>query len=80
LGIRVTLPEAWRSLSLAAVLFGEAQSRFLVFLPPNRISELLELAEPLAVPVETLGELSGPDLALDGIINLDVRELHRWTS
>ncbi|MFI5266914.1 MAG: AIR synthase-related protein, partial [Chloroflexota bacterium] len=75
LGARVTLPEAWRSLTPAAVLFGEAQSRFLVFLPPGRQPELLDLAEPLGVPVEPLGELHGTELSLDGIINLDVREL-----
>ena len=80
LGARLTLPRAWLSLSRAAVLFGEAQSRFLVFLPPSRIQELLDKAGSLAVPVEPLGELGGADLSLDGIINLDVRELQSWTS
>jgi phosphoribosylformylglycinamidine synthase subunit PurL len=75
LGARVTLPEAWRSLTPAAVMFGEAQSRFLVFVPPSRMPELRAAAEPLGVPVEPLGELGGTELSLDGIINLDVREL-----
>ena len=33
------------------------------------------MAEPLAVPIEPLGELGGAGLSLEGIINLDVREL-----
>ncbi|HVA26365.1 MAG TPA: AIR synthase-related protein, partial [Chloroflexota bacterium] len=75
LGVRVTLPEAWSSLTPAAILFGEAQSRFLLFLPPSRLPELQDMATPLAVRVEPLGELDGTELSLDGIINLDVREL-----
>ena len=75
LGAQLALPRALRSLSRSALLFGEAQSRFLVFLPSSRIPELLDMAEPLAVPVEPLGELGGAGLSLEGIINLDVREL-----
>lgn len=75
LGVRMTLPEGWRSLSPAAVCFGEAQSRFLVFLTSGRMPELLDLAEQLGVPIEPLGTLGGTDLSLDRVINLDVTEL-----
>ncbi len=75
LGVRVSPPAAWQDLSTAAVYFGEAQSRFLVFLPPARVSALRELAGPLGVPVEELGTLGGRQLHIEGLINLKVEEL-----
>jgi phosphoribosylformylglycinamidine (FGAM) synthase-like enzyme len=75
LGAHLTLPDAWRSLTLPAMLFGEAQSRFLLFLPHDRVTELQAMAELLSIPVAVLGKTGGPTLTLDGIIDLEVREL-----
>jgi hypothetical protein len=75
LGARLTLPPAWRDLSPEVVLFGEAQSRFLVALPEHRMPELRALAEPLNVPVEPIGAFGGAKLTVDGLIELDLADL-----
>ena len=76
LGARVTLPATWHSLPPAAILFGEAQSRFLAFLPDDQVPELQQFAEPLQVPVETLGTIGGRELTVEGLITANLEELH----
>ncbi|HEX6513508.1 MAG TPA: AIR synthase related protein [Chloroflexota bacterium] len=78
-GARLSLPSAWANLAPAAVLFGEAQSRFLLSLPADALPRLREAAAELAVPAEPLGEAGGAELIVDGTIKLDVRELTSWT-
>jgi phosphoribosylformylglycinamidine synthase subunit PurL len=75
LGAHVTVPAAWHDLLSAAVWFGEAQSRFLLFLPPERLPELRDLAMPLGVPVERIGTVGGSDLEVEGVITVKVEEL-----
>ena len=65
-----------------AALFGEAQSRIIVSLPSERLSELHELAAVMDVPVTSLGTtLDTPRFTIDGHLNLDAHELYtawRW--
>jgi phosphoribosylformylglycinamidine synthase subunit PurL len=75
IGARVSLPKEWSSLSQAAVLFGEAQSRSLVFLSRERLEELRSQAEPLGLPLADLGTAGGQRLAVEGVIDLDLKEL-----
>lgn len=75
LGVRVSLPTAWQGLPRTAVLFGEAQSRMLFCLPSWRLRDLLGHAAQLDVPVERLGTVSGVELIVEEVIELEVREL-----
>ena len=63
-----------------AALFGEAQSRIVVSLRPERLSDLAKLAAELDVPFVPLGTtIRNPVLTLGGLIDLPVKELeYAW--
>ena len=63
-----------------AAFFGEAQSRIIVSLRPERLDDLMKLTEELDVPTVSLGTtISEPQFVLDGILDLPLQELdHAW--
>ena len=65
-----------------AALFGEAQSRIIVSLPPEGLSDLATLASGFDVPLTRLGTvLAVPRFAIDGLIDLPLEVLEReWSS
>jgi phosphoribosylformylglycinamidine synthase len=60
-----------------AALFGEAQSRIIVSLPPARLPALRRLARREGVPVVRLGRVGGDRLTLPGLVDLAVAELEQ---
>ena len=65
-----------------AALFGEAQSRIVVSLIPERLDDLATLATGFDVPITPLGTvLAAPRFAIDGLIDLPLEVLERaWNS
>ena len=65
-----------------AALFGEAQSRIVVSLIPERLDDLATLATGFDVPITPLGTvLAAPRFAIDGLIGLPLEVLERaWNS
>ena len=65
-----------------AALFGEAQSRVIVSLPPDRLGELAKMAEEPSVPIAPLGmTLSNKRFVVQGLMDLSIEELDRaWRS
>ena len=65
-----------------AALFGEAQSRIIVSIPTDRLSELYELAALMDVPVTSLGKtVDSPRFTINGHLNVGTQELYsawRW--
>jgi phosphoribosylformylglycinamidine (FGAM) synthase-like enzyme len=80
LGARIVLPDSWQALQPAAALFGEAQSRFLAAIRPANLVLLQAEAAALDVPFEPIGTVGGDRLAVDGFIDIDVKELMGWRS
>lgn len=60
LGAEVTLSD--RKIRRDALLFGESQSRILVTVPEEKLSELTKLAAQHQVPLEAIGQVSGDRL------------------
>ena len=59
-------------------LFGEAQSRIVVTLRPERLDDLLLLAAPLEVPIVSLGTtISARRFGVDGLMDLPLEEIDR---
>ncbi len=59
-----------------AALFGEAQSRVIVSLPPERLSDLAKLSTELGVPLTSLGmTTSAHRFAIAGHVDLPLEEL-----
>ncbi len=61
-----------------AALFGEAPSRILVTVKPERLDDLLELGRDLGVPAAVIGRVGGPSLRISRngreIVNVPVRD------
>jgi phosphoribosylformylglycinamidine synthase subunit PurL len=79
LGLRGQLPHGHNTvtdrLAATAVLFGEAPSRVVISLPPERWDELVRLASSTAVPLLRLGEVGGDRLTFAPLLDLPVRDL-----
>jgi len=78
LGAETAVPEAWSSIDPAAVLFGEAQSRFLVSVAPDDVPRLQQIAGAIGVPALTLGTTGGADLTVGSLIHIAGRVLKEW--
>ena len=57
------------------VLFGEAQSRIVVTLSPDRLSALKEICRAEGVPWTELGRTGGDTLRLEGLIDLPMEKI-----
>jgi len=75
LGATVRPPEAWNTLSEAAMMFAETPSRFLVALPHSQLPVLTSLAHTHGVPVAAIGTTGGTRLRFGQAIDLPVAEL-----
>jgi phosphoribosylformylglycinamidine synthase len=62
---------------LDATLFGERQSRIIVSLSPDRVSQLEELAASYGVPLKRLGVVGGKRFFLPGIIDLPLEQIEQ---
>ena len=73
MGLRASFPVRGR---WDGALFGEAQSRVILSLPPVRFNDLAKMAEEAGVPVVSLGAIqSSRRLNLDGFLDLGLEEL-----
>ena len=62
-----------------AALFGEAQSRIVVSLPPEGLAHLQGLAGEVEVPVAVLGSVGGERFQASGVIDLPLAEIdYAW--
>ncbi|NOT57069.1 MAG: phosphoribosylformylglycinamidine synthase subunit PurL [Deltaproteobacteria bacterium] len=76
LGARVTLNGNLRP---DVLLFGESQSRVVVSLPTSSLPLLRTLAQEAHIPYTVLGEVGGPDLIINGHLQLQITHLcHQW--
>ena len=64
------LPPRWD-----AALFGEAPSRILVSVSPDRLSDALTAARAAAVPAAVVGETGGDRFSIGRLLNLPVADL-----
>jgi phosphoribosylformylglycinamidine synthase len=55
-----------------AALFGEAPSRVLACIAPDRVARITEQASALGVPVRTLGEAGGDRVVVEGLLDVAV--------
>ncbi|MGH2365876.1 MAG: AIR synthase-related protein [Chloroflexota bacterium] len=75
LGTTVQAPEAWNTLSEAAMMFAETPSRFLVALPQSQLPALKSLGHTHGVPVSTIGTTGGTHVRFGRAIDLPLAEL-----
>jgi len=62
-----------------AALFGEAQSRIILSVAPERLEELQHMADELGVPWAMLGTVGGSRFAIKGVMDLPLEEVdHAW--
>jgi phosphoribosylformylglycinamidine synthase len=59
------------------LLFGEAPSRVVVSLPPERVERLLELARAAGAPAQLLGTVRGRALRITGHLDVPLADLTR---
>ncbi len=76
-GVMGSLPASWQQLSPAALLFGEAQSRFVVSLPESALASLVDAARALEVPIEVIGAIGGDELAVRDLVDLRLAAFSR---
>jgi phosphoribosylformylglycinamidine synthase subunit PurL len=76
-GVRVSLPDAWRALRPDAALFGESQSRIVVSLPEERWSALEEVARRHGVPLHRLGLTGGDRVAIEPHVDVALGDAKR---
>jgi len=55
-----------------AELFGEAPSRVLACIAPERVARVIEKAGALGVPLRTLGEAGGDRVVVEGLLDVAV--------
>ncbi|MCB0431007.1 MAG: phosphoribosylformylglycinamidine synthase subunit PurL [Flavobacteriales bacterium] len=72
LGFDVTTDPAFRK---DAYLFGEAQSRVVVSVSPEKEEELMKACQSAGIPVRKLGVVKGSDLVIDGTSYGQVKDL-----
>ncbi|GAC1571861.1 MAG: phosphoribosylformylglycinamidine synthase subunit PurL [Candidatus Dormibacteria bacterium] len=66
---------AHRPASLAAILFGETQSRFVLSSHPASATPLADLAQLAGAPLHRLGIVAGEALRVAGVLDLPLRSL-----
>ena len=69
-GFTDNIPTRWD-----AALFGEAASRIVIAMEPERVPGVMEAAAVAQVPAMTLGRTGGPRLRLGDLMDLPVEEL-----
>jgi phosphoribosylformylglycinamidine synthase subunit PurL len=62
-------------LAVTALLYGEAPSRIVVSLPPERWDEMMALAGVAGLPITRLGTVGGDHLRLAGLLDVPVSAL-----
>jgi len=72
LGARIELREMMRP---DALLFGESQSRIVVSVKEKDLGRLRDIAAKEGAPLQILGEVGGPRLAIQPLLQLPVEEL-----
>lgn len=78
IGARLTLAETFRgALRPDALLFGESQSRVVVSLPAENVSQFQALAQTTGVPCAVLGQVGGTVLEIANVIQLPLTQLQR---
>ena len=58
-----------------ALLFGESQSRVVVSVKEKDLGRLRDIAAKEGAPLQVLGEVGGPRLAIQPLLQLPVEEL-----
>jgi phosphoribosylformylglycinamidine synthase len=62
-----------------AALFGEAQSRILIGVQPDRLVALKRLAGEMGVPMCVLGSMGGTQIRIDGLLDVPLSQArHAW--
>ncbi len=78
LGVRIDSREMIRA---DAVLFSESQSRIIVSLEEQKLSQLQELVSKYHVPMEVIGRVGGSRFVLEPLVQLPVEDLRSiWRS
>ena len=62
-------PPGW----VFGVLFGESQGRYLVTLSPDSLEAATSLFSQLATPFDSLGQVGGDVIAIEGLAEIDLR-------
>ena len=76
LGVRIALERTMRA---DALLFGESQSRVLLSVRRKHLGRLRDLAKREDVPMAVLGEVRGPSIVVDELIDVPVEATRdRW--
>ncbi len=74
IGVRVTLPDAWRALRPDAALFGESQSRIVVSLPEAQWGALEDVAKRHGIPLSRLGITGGDRVAIEPYLDVPLSQ------
>ncbi len=70
--------QGWRTEGrLDTALFGEAQSRIIVSLPPKQVSKLEKIASKWQVPVTNLGMVEGSYLIIKDYVKLSLEKMEK---
>ena len=79
IGVEITFPGLGTDLKSVpradALLFGESQSRIIVSIAKEDISEFMSIAEKHDAPAIVIGKVGGERLKIDGLIDIPVDEL-----
>lgn len=60
-----------------AVLFGEAQSRIIVSIPPDSLPAFQSLGLDLGVPMTVIGRVEGTDVRMSDLIQLSLEDMNK---
>jgi phosphoribosylformylglycinamidine synthase subunit PurL len=71
-GLAVSLPEG---LSVAASLFAEDQGRYIVIVDPAQADDVFEMLDAKGVPNAPIGQAGGCELAIQGVLAIDIDDL-----
>jgi phosphoribosylformylglycinamidine synthase len=77
IGASVELPLG--TLSKAALLFGESQSRVVISVSPKNVKSAEEMIESSSVPFRKIGKVGGSELRVSGLLKAPLAVLsHTW--
>jgi phosphoribosylformylglycinamidine synthase subunit PurL len=71
-GLAVTLPQG---LSAEAALFGEDQARYILIIDPAKADHVFDALESRGVPCAPIGQAGGCELAVQGVLAIDIDDL-----
>ena len=60
-----------------ALLFGESQSRIVISVNPEHVSKVSDLCKKKGVPCYEVGEVDGDRLKIDGLIDINLKDLEK---